>query len=189
MKMMSSDIRKYFLAPWWCNRDGIAATEFALVFPILFMLLLGVIELGNGLLANQKVLSASQIVSDLLTRTEEVTDDQLEEALSAGRLAMNPFDTTDMGFDIISVRYDPDSGDMGTDPDPVILWRETENMDEIADVPEKVLPLALAHDGLLVVYVRFPYKPAFGTRIVGEINMIENTFARGRSVAVIPRVN
>ena len=82
MKMMSFEIHNGLWVRWWGNRDGIAATEFALVFPIMFMLLLGVIELGNGLLANQKVLSASQIVSDLLTRTEEVTDDQLEEALN-----------------------------------------------------------------------------------------------------------
>ncbi len=173
------------------DQQGVAATEFALAFPMLFMMLLGTVELGQGIMANQKVIMSTQIVSDLITRTEEVTNAQLAEAKAAGRLALNPFDQASIGFDIISIQYDPDSDDDGEEADPVIVWRETDNMDgyelEEEDVLEQVLPLALEGDGVVIVYVRFPYRAAFGSRFVGDLNMIEYTFARGRKNPVITR--
>lgn len=185
---MLSSARLTFMTFWWRDRKGLAATEFALIFPFLFMLLLGVVELGQGIMANQKAIMASQIVADLITRSEEVTDEQLEEAKRAGRLALNPFDPETVGFDIISFRYDPDDADSDSDPEPVIVWRETDNMDEMEDVEEKVQPLALVHDGVVLVYVRFPYQAAFGSRFVGNINMIESTFSRGRRTPVVERI-
>lgn len=172
---------------WWRECEGIAAVEFAMVFPIMIMLLLGTVELGNGILANQKVIASSQMVTDLLTRTEIVTDEQLAEAKRAGRLALSPFDPDIIGFDIISIRYDPDSGDEDELPDPVIVWRNTDNMDAVSNIHDRVLPLALEGDGLLVAFVRFPYEPPFATRLVGNINMIEATFSRGRKSPVIDR--
>ena len=181
-----------FVRDWAHDQRGLAATEFALVFPILIMLLLATIELGNGIMANQKVIMASQIVSDLLTRTEEVTDEQLEEAKRAGRLALNPFNPEDVGFDIVSISFEPE--DSTSDPDdavPEVVWRETDNMDgqelDEADIIENVTPLVLIHDGLFAVYVRYPYRPLFGTRFVGSLNMIEYTFARGRKNPVVGR--
>ncbi len=176
---------------WARDCSALAATEFALIFPMLFMMLLGTIELGNGIMANQKTIMASQIVNDLMTRGEEVTDVQIEEAKSAGRLALSPFAPGAIGFDIVSVRFIADSDDDGSDPDLEIVWRETDNMAgyeaEVDALEEKMLPLALVGDGLVMVSVRYPYTPAFGSRFVGNLNMIETTFARGRKSPVVYR--
>lgn len=176
---------------WARDRSGLAATEFSLVFPMLFMMLLGTVELGSGILANQKTIMASQVVNDLMTRSEEVTNAQIEEAKRAGRLALNPFAPDVIGFDIVSVRFVADSDDDGSDPDVEIVWRETDNMDgyeaEVDVLEEKLLPLALVGDGVVMVSVRYPYTPAFGSRFVGNLNMIETTFARGRKSPVVYR--
>lgn len=176
---------------WWRSRAGVAATEFAIAFPMLFMMLLGTVELGQGIIANHKAIMASQVVTDLVTRTEEITDDQLDEAKRAGRLALSPYDTDSVGIDIISIRFDPDSDDEGDEPDPVVVWRETDNMDdqELDEeiILENVLPLALVHDGLVAVYVRYPYRAAFGSRFVGDLNMVEASFGRGRKSPVVTR--
>jgi Flp pilus assembly protein TadG len=179
--------RKNSVAPFMQDQSGLAAVEFAMIFPMMIMLLLGTVELGNGILANQKVIASSQIVADLLARTEEVTDDQLSEAKRAGRMALAPFSTGDIGFDIVSFRFDPDNADAGTEPQPVIVWRDTDNMEAIADLEERVMPLALADEGAIVVFVEFPYEPPFGTSIVGHIDMLESTFTRGRKSAVVER--
>lgn len=179
------------LTGWWRDQQALAATEFALIFPLLFMMLLGTVELGNGLMANQKAIMASQMMADLITRSEAVTNAQLAEAKAAGRLALSPFDGEAVGFDIISIRYVADSNDPGPEPDPQIVWRNTDNMggfEAEADViKDKVLPLALLGDGVLVVYVRYPYRSAFGSRFVGDLNMIEVSYARGRKNPVIIR--
>ncbi len=92
---------------WWRDQRALAATEFALIFPILFMMLLGTVELGNGIMANQKTIMASQVVSDLITRSEAVTAAQLSEAKAAGRLALDPFDA-DLVVDVPAARGDMD---------------------------------------------------------------------------------
>lgn len=179
------------LTTWWRDQRALAATEFALIFPILFMMMLATVELGNAIMANQKAILASQMMVDLITRSEAVTTAQLNETKAAGRLALTPFDTDSVGFDIISIRYLVDSADEGTEPDPEIVWRDTDNMDgleaEVEDIKDKVLPLALAGDGVVMVYVRFPYKSAFGSRFVGDLNMIEVSYARGRKNPVVVR--
>lgn len=189
--MMLYNVVRQTLVKWVSDQRGLAATEFALIFPILIMLLLGTIELGQGIMANQKTIMASQIVSDLLTRTESVTDDQLEEAMRAGRLALDPFNPDDVGFDIVSISFEPDEHD-DDEVETIVVWRETDNMDgrekDEEDIIEDVESLKLVHDGLLIVYVRFPYRPLFGTRFVGTLNMMEHTFARGRKNPVVARV-
>lgn len=179
------------LKTWWRDQQALAATEFALVFPMLFMMLVGTIELGNALMANQKAIMASQMVADLITRSELVTNAQLAETKAAGRLALSPFDGSAVGFDIVSIRYVADSADEGPEPDPVIVWRDTDNMGglqaEVDDIKDKVLPLALLGDGVVVVYVRYPYQSAFGSRFVGDLNMIEVSYARGRKIPVVAR--
>lgn len=179
------------LLSWWRGQQGLAATEFAIIFPILFMMFLGTIELGNGIMANQKVIMASQMVADLITRSEAVTNAQLAEAKAAGRTALGSQEADKVGFDIVSIQYQPDSSDAGSEPDPVIIWRNTDNMDgyeaEADDIKEKVLPLALEGDGVVIVYVRYPYRSAFGSRFVGDMNMIETSYARGRKTPVVVR--
>ncbi len=186
--------RKFIYAAvssWWRGQQGLAATEFAIVFPVLFMMFLGTIELGNGIMANQKVIMASQMVADLITRSEAVTNAQLAEAKAAGRLALGSGDADKVGFDIVSIQYQPDSNDPGPEPDPVIVWRNTDNMggyeEEADDIKDRVLPLALEGDGVVIVYVRYPYKSAFGSRFVGDLNMIEVSYARGRKNPVVVR--
>ncbi len=176
---------------WWRDQQALAATEFALIFPILFMMLLGTVELGSAIMANQKAVMASQMVADLITRSEAVTNAQLNETKAAGRLALSPFDGDSVGFDIVSIRYLPDSHDEGPEPDPEIVWRHTDNMGgfeaDVDEIKDKVLPLALVGDGVVIVYVRFPYRSAFGSRFVGDLNMIEVSYARGRKNPVVVR--
>jgi len=88
---------------YWRDESGLAAAESAMIFPILLTLLLGTFDLGNAILANQKSIRASQIVADLVTRSSTVDDTDINEAIEAGRLALNPFSTEGFGVDVIRI--------------------------------------------------------------------------------------
>ena len=45
------------------EEDGMAAVEAAYIFPILLTMMLGVFDLGNGIIANQKTIRASQVTA------------------------------------------------------------------------------------------------------------------------------
>jgi len=169
--------KKFFQA--WCKKEeGIAAVESALIFPILLTLLLGTFDMGNGILANQKAIRASQIVADLISRNRSVTAAQIDEAIEAGRLAFSPFSSTSYGVDVVSLSFDDHAL-------PQIVWRETQNMTAVSDVLDRVTPLAAAGEGVLVVAVKYDFEPVFAGFVVNDIPMQEIAFARGRKSAVI----
>ena len=165
---------------WKDGDEGMAAVEAAMIFPIMLSMLLAIFDLGNGILANQKTIRASQVVADLITRQGIVTDDDIFEAIEAGRLALEPLDSSSYGVDIVSVRFDEDENIN-------ILWRETVIMPPAADPYTAVAPLVEANEGVLMVSVRYVYEPLFTAFISNDIEMGEVAFSRGRSSPSISR--
>jgi Flp pilus assembly protein TadG len=162
------------------NEDGVAAVEAAFVFPVLLVLLLGVLDMGRGIMCNQKTIRASQVVADLITREVSVDDGGVNEAINAGTLAMLPYDDTNLAFDVISVRFT-------SDDEAEIVWQETRNMAATPQnqVLERVLPLAVAGSGVVMVVSEYLYEPIFAGFVVDQIPMQEVAFARGRRSAVV----
>lgn len=171
---------KLFLKSWKEDLSGIAAVEGALIFPILIFLMLATYDMGNGIVANQKLIRASQVTGDLITRERTVSNAELEEAINAGELALVPQNTATYGIDIVSIRFDDDAN-------PVIVWRETRNMPPKADVFDAVESLAEPNGGVVVTTVQYTFEPLFGDSIIGDITMEEIAFTRGRKSAVVNR--
>lgn len=169
-----------FLRQWAACDRGMVATEAAMIFPILLVLLLGTFDMGNGILANQKAIRSSQVAADLIARNRSVNDTQINEAIEAARLAFEPLATGTFGIDIVSVRFD----DLGN---PSIEWRETRNMSAVDDVLTRVAALAEPDGGVLLVAVNYTFEPLFAGFVVNEIDMQEVAFTRGRKVAVVAR--
>lgn len=169
-----------FLRRWKKEEDAVAAVEAALVFPLLLTLLLGTFDIGNGILANQKLIRASQVTGDLVTRERTIDTTGVEEAVTGGQLAMETMDSTTYGVDIVSIRFDDNAL-------PVIVWRETRNMEPDPYVLIRVEELAEAGSGVVVVITRYDFQPVFSGFIVGDIGMQEIAFTRGRKSAVVNR--
>lgn len=166
---------------WFNTEDGTAAVEAALVFPILLTLFLGTFDLGNGILANQKTIRASQVTADLVARSSTIDSTMLDEAIEAGELALNPLSTATFGVDVVSISFDDDAN-------AVIEWRETRNMSPVGDVLSRVESLAQAGEGVLVVTVQYEFHPVFAGFLVNNIPMQETAFARSRQGAVVEQI-
>lgn len=165
---------------WMEDARGVSSIEAAFIFPIMLLLFIGVYDIGNAVLMNEKVIRSSQIVADLITRENVATDDSISEAIEAGGLAFAPYSTDSYGVDIVSIRFDEDA-------DSEIVWRETVNMSPVSDVLDQVASLATENDGVMVVSVVYRYEPLFSDYVIGSVDMQEMAFSRGRSVAVISK--
>ena len=163
-----------------CEREALAGVEAAMIFPIMLALFVGVFDVGNGILANQKTIRASQVIADLIARNNIVSSGDIAEAIEAGRLAFEPMDSTSFGVDIISIRFD----DLAN---PEILWRETVNMSPVADPVGSVSALQQANEGVVMVAVEFEYDPVFAGHIISTFDMQEVAFSRGRRSPVVNR--
>ena len=150
------------LMRWIREEKAVAATEAALLFPVMISLLMGVYDIGNGIVVNQKALSASQVMADLIARNQAVDMDMLSDIVIAGRLAMEPIAPENLGYDIASVQFDDDEN-------PVVQWRLTNNMAPNEDAVTSTELIADAGEGVVIVSVAYTYTPFFSHFIVDSI--------------------
>lgn len=166
------------LGRWWVEETGVAFIETVILFPVLVSLLMGVYDLGQGIVVNQKTMSASQILGDLITRNEAVDMDLITDIVNAGELALEPYSTDSFGYDIASVQFDEDG-------DPVVLWRVTENMEPNEGAVDSTVGLGTEGQGIVVVSTSYTYVPYFANFVVDQINMSEVAFLRARTASVV----
>jgi Flp pilus assembly protein TadG len=169
-------------AAWVAGIAGLAALEVALIFPILMMLLVGVFDFGSAFVVNQKAISSSQMMADLISRNVTVDADDMTNIINAGDQTMRPYNSVEYGYDIISLRYDGDDVD---NMEPIVCWRMTERMEPNDLAIENAEPLAVLGEGLVIVTVSFQYTPLMGARMFNAITMSETAFARGRRSAIV----
>ena len=163
------------LARFWRNEDGVAAIELAMILPVLLTLLLGIVDAGNLLLLDKKTLSAAQIAGDLVTRNRVITAAQISDAQIAARMALEPFDKSKLGVDIVSIQF------TGTSNTPTILWRETtDNMTPNPDVLDLAEGLGVAGEGVVITTTHYHYDPVFIGGMIGSTDMQEISVTRGR---------
>ena len=167
-----------FFKRFWCEKDAVAAIEAAMIFPIMLTMLLGVFDMGNAILMNQKTIRASQVTADLISRNRSVDAAIVTEAVEAGRLAFEPQGSEGYGYDIVSIRFDDDGN-------PQIVWRETDGMDPMSDVLADVMSLSEPGNGVLVVGVEYEFHPTFAGFVMDTFTMQEVAFARGRKSPVV----
>lgn len=100
------------------GREGVAIVDFAMVAPMLVMLLLGGIEVGRLALLNQKLSRVTTSVSDLVARSEVVTEADIDQVFVAAQMSMRPFAIGSQGMIFVS------SVSTAANPnDPRINWQ------------------------------------------------------------------
>lgn len=161
----------------WMRDDGAtAAVEAGFLFPLLLAILCGTIDIGIGLVTNQKVTNATQTVSDLLTREIEAKPADIDDAIVAGRMAMMPYPTDSYGVDIASIKF------IGTTKVPTVQWRRTFNMIANTEILDRTAGLGAQNEGVLAVTVHYIFTPIFTSYLGDPIVMKIESFARGRKV-------
>ncbi len=107
---------------FWRDQRAVAAIEFALIAPLLILLIAGTIELTRYVLANQKIDKSANSLSDYVSQLQypnRVNMDQLFETFS---ILMEPFETDQTSF-IVSVVHHQETGRNAADDndDPVYV--------------------------------------------------------------------
>ncbi len=166
----------------WVREDkAVAAIEAGLLFPILGAILCGMIDVGVGLVANQKILNASQTIADLLAREDDITDEEMQEAVIAGRLSLQPYTTATFGADVVGIRF------LNAAMTPTEQWRDTFNMQPNFDVLAGSAGLGERDEGVIAVTVRYNYQPFFSHIILETVEMEEISYVRGRKGLFVTR--
>ena len=162
-----------FIKRFWSREDGTAAMEAVMLFPPLLLLMMGVYDLGNGIILSQKTITATQIAADLIARDSTINSAGLEDSIQASRLAYEPYSLNEFGIDVASIEFDNNRM-------PQILWRETRDMPPNAQAITNVNGIGDEGEGMVIVTVRYTYTPFFSRYFIEDLDMQEVAYARGR---------
>ncbi|MBY0427801.1 MAG: pilus assembly protein [Alphaproteobacteria bacterium] len=84
---------------------GVAAVELALVLPMMLMLFLGVVEISNYVLINERTEKMTHTIADVVSQGETITIAELDNILAATSEIMKPFPFSERGMVIITSVY------------------------------------------------------------------------------------
>src|ERR1700712_507745 len=73
---------------------GIAATEFAVIVPIMLVMFFGVVEFSSGVAVDRKVTLVARTLSDLTSQSTTVADTDMTNFFTASTAIMTPYSST-----------------------------------------------------------------------------------------------
>jgi Flp pilus assembly protein TadG len=92
------------------DRSGVAAVEFAMILPLLLVLLFGMIDASSGMAAKRKVTIVAQTVSDLTSRYTSVNDTDIGNFKTIGNAIMTPYSATPLTVTVSEIWVKPSTG-------------------------------------------------------------------------------
>jgi len=174
------------------SEGGIAAVEFALLSPILFLLLLGSTEVGRYILVHQKAEKMAYSVSDVISQLEAVTSGDVDVVFGAASELMNPYDKfeTQGKLFLSSVHKDP------ADTFQKIRWQcesaggvsAQSHVGAVSSGEPAVLPGALVledNDNVIVSEVVYTYQPILHWLTIENVTIYKSAIFRPRLGALV----
>jgi Flp pilus assembly protein TadG len=161
--------------------DGAAAVEFALILPFLLLLLLGSIDLTEGVNARRKLVVAGSTVSDLVARVKEVDAGYARSVMAAGAAIMAPLDASQLKIVVSSVVTDQN----GRSTVAWSLGQHATPYRQGAEFPlaSAMKPVAGSRGAAVVTEVWFSYKPILSTDFLQTLDMAQAFIAQPRIAA------
>ncbi len=153
---------------------AVAALEFALVLPVLVLLLFGTVEIGNALLLDRKVTAAAQTAADLVAQQKTVTAGDVANIWRAIDNIIAPFNTAGTSYRLLSMVADADGN-------VTIDWQQSRGAGALERLS---LPAGLAtpNESVIVAQITYSYVPVFGDLIFGSYDISDVAYLRPRTV-------
>ena len=153
---------------------GIAATEFAIIVPVLLLLFFGTDEFASGIAVDRKVTLMARTLSDLTSQNTSVTDTQLTNFRNASVGIMMPYSATPVKSTITELYVDPAT------LVAKVQWSK-------GDAPRTAgttvaIPTALQVGDTYLIYseVSYIFVPTVGYVLKNSITLSDFTFTRPR---------
>ncbi len=165
---------------------GIAATEFALIMPLLIILFFGMLEASEALTVNRRVSKAVNTLSDLTAQLDTVSPSEFDNLVTGVLEIMNPSDISNIQIKISSII--PDSNG-----DPIIHWSRDDDGNTpyvVGDDYTKMDNASVLDAGgsVIIAEIYYPHTLAISSHFFGSPIIFERQSIRWPRNAGILRV-
>jgi Flp pilus assembly protein TadG len=157
------------------DRSGIAATEFAVIVPIMLVMFFGMVEFSSGVAVDRKVTLMARTLSDLTSQSTTVSSTDMTNFFAASNAIMTPYSSTPTQSTITELYVDPNTLAAR------VQWSK-------GSVPRTAgstvaIPAALAIAGTYLIFseVSYLYVPAVGYVMAkAGVNLSDVAYTRPR---------
>lgn len=159
----------------FCNaKSGMAATEFALMLPMMVFFFFGVLEVSDAMMANRRVVNATNSLADLVTQEKKISGSDVNDIFAGVISMLEPTGTSSVTMRLVSVTVDTGADEEDTSDDTIIVeWSRDKNgavpyapgseYDKIED-PTIIKP----NTSLVVAEVIYQYNSGLSQRVLGS---------------------
>jgi len=157
------------------DRRGVAATEFAIITPMMLVLFFGTVELSNGVAVDRKVTLVARTLSDLTSQATTVATSDLTNIFAASNAIMTPYDATLVKAIISEIKVDA-SGNA------TIAWSVANNATPNTVGAPVTLPTGLAVANTYLIYgqATYTYTPVVGYVMKTALTLGDQFYTRPR---------
>jgi Flp pilus assembly protein TadG len=164
------------------ERRAVAATEFAIILPVMLLLYLGGFQLMDAIATYRKVTTTVRALADLSTQSEQVTPADMTAILAGTRQIMAPYSIAGSTLSVVAI-------DIDAQGQPSITWvcAQAATASCGRSYPgvqiEKVkIPAALRVPNTTLLYsaLSLPYVPIFGGVFMSPITLGDTLFMTPR---------
>jgi len=172
------------LRTFWRDTGGVAAVEAALLLPVLLTAFIGCTEVTFKIWSTQKVEKLAVTIADVVTQSQTVTCDGMQQLVAASDRIMDPFEFDSNGVIYVSSVYVPQGQTV-----PIVNWQAEKTGDfaalsklgmkgDDADLPQDLT--LVEKDNVIVAEIYYKYQPIMPGLMFDEAVIYRRAFFKPR---------
>lgn len=162
------------LSEFVADKRALAATEFAVIVPLMLVMFFGTVEFSSAVAIDRKVTLMARTLSDLTSQSTSVSDTDMTNFFAASTAIMTPYATTSVASTISELYVDPSTLQAH------VQW--SKGSAPRTDKSLVTIPTTLAIGGtyLILSEVSYTYTPTVGYVLKNAITLSDVAYTRPR---------
>lgn len=156
-------------------KQGVAAVEFAMVVPIMFLLFVGSVEFSQAITVDRRVTQVASSTADLVARERSLTTSDVNGIMDIVNHLMSPYDPAKLKLTLLNVY-----SSMTSATDTKVCWAYNHNggvntysQDQTYSLPTGIIE---AGNSVIVTEVRYNYEPLIFRYFITSTFPLEEKF-------------
>jgi Flp pilus assembly protein TadG len=161
------------------STSGVSGIEFAMILPILLLLLLGFYDAGTAVAVYTKTRFATSTLAQLTNQYTIVHDSDLQQILGASAVVLSPYSSLPVAASVSQIWINPGG-------QARVSWSNT-----LTPGASFTVPAALAIPSTYLIYcqVSYTFTPFFNKFVSGPITLSDSLYVSPRNSASISRIS